>query len=33
MGGGALVLPIVHDVTEVSMNTLRIEVRRAGESR
>jgi uncharacterized membrane protein YqiK len=31
MGGGALVLPIVHDVTEVSMNTLRIEVRRAGE--
>ena len=31
MGGGALVLPIVHDVTEVSINTLRIEVRRAGE--
>jgi uncharacterized membrane protein YqiK len=31
MGGGALVLPIVHDVTDVSMNTLRIEVRRAGE--
>ena len=31
MGGGALVLPIVHDITEVSMNTLRIEVRRAGE--
>ncbi len=31
MGGGALVLPIVHDVTEVSMNTLRIDVRRAGE--
>jgi uncharacterized membrane protein YqiK len=31
MGGGALVLPIVHDVAEVSMNTLRIEVRRAGE--
>jgi len=29
MGGGALVLPIVHDLTEVSMNTLRIEVRRA----
>lgn len=28
MGGGALVLPIVHDITEVSMNTLRIEVRR-----
>ena len=29
MGGGALVLPIVHDVTEVSMNTLRLEVRRS----
>ena len=31
MGGGAFVLPIVHDITEVSMNTLRIEVRRNGE--
>ena len=31
IGGGAFVLPIVHDVTEVSMNTLRIEVRRGGE--
>lgn len=31
MGGGAWVLPIVHDITEVSMNTLRIEVRRAQE--
>jgi uncharacterized membrane protein YqiK len=31
MGGGAFVLPIVHDITEVSMNTLRIEVRRHGE--
>ena len=31
MGGGALVLPIVHDVTEVSMNTLRLEVRRGRE--
>ncbi len=31
MGGGALVLPIVHDVTEVSMNTLRLEVARARE--
>ncbi|SMF29301.1 Uncharacterized membrane protein YqiK, contains Band7/PHB/SPFH domain [Tistlia consotensis] len=31
MGGGALVLPIVHDVTEVSMNTLRLEVRRGAE--
>lgn len=31
MGGGAFVLPIVHGVTEVSMNTLRLEVLRAGE--
>ena len=31
MGSGALVLPIVHDITEVSMNTLRIDVRRMGE--
>ena len=31
MGSGALVLPIVHDITEVSMNTLRIEVKRMGE--
>ena len=31
MGGGALVLPIVHDVTDVSMNTLRLEVYRARE--
>lgn len=31
MGGGALVLPIIHDVTEVSMNTLRLEVRRGRE--
>jgi len=31
IGGGAFVLPIVHDVTEVSMNTLRLEVRRAQE--
>jgi uncharacterized membrane protein YqiK len=30
MGGGALVLPIVHDVTDVSMNTLRLEVTRDG---
>jgi uncharacterized membrane protein YqiK len=28
MGGGAFVLPIVHDVTDVSMNTLRLEVHR-----
>jgi uncharacterized membrane protein YqiK len=31
MGGGALVLPIVHDVTDVSMNTLRLEVQRTRE--
>ena len=31
MGGGALVLPIVHETTEVSMRTLRIDVRRAME--
>lgn len=31
MGGGAFVLPIVHDVTDVSMNTLKLEVRRARE--
>ena len=31
MGGGAFVLPIVHGVTEVSMNTLRLEVKRSGE--
>ncbi len=29
--GGALVLPIVHNVTMVGMNTLRLEVRRAGD--
>lgn len=32
MGGGAFVLPIVHDLTEVSMNTLRLEVHRARET-
>jgi uncharacterized membrane protein YqiK len=31
MGGGAFILPIVHDVTEVSMNTLRLQVMRARE--
>ena len=31
IGGGALVLPIVHDVTPVNMRTLRLEVRRARE--
>jgi len=29
--GGALVLPIVHNVTMVGMNTLRLEVRRGGD--
>lgn len=31
MGGGALMLPIVHDLTEVNMNTLRLEVLRSRE--
>ncbi|MEX0431086.1 flotillin family protein [Spiribacter insolitus] len=31
MGGGAFVLPIVHDITEVNMNTLRLEVSRVRE--
>src|SRR5258705_11248068 len=31
MGGGALVLPIVHNITEVSMNTLRIELKRPAD--
>jgi uncharacterized membrane protein YqiK len=31
MGGGAMVLPILHDITEVNMNTLRLEVMRARE--
>ncbi len=31
MGGGALVLPILHDITEVNMNMLRLEVTRARE--
>ncbi len=28
ISGGALVLPIIHDVTDVGMNTLRLEARR-----
>jgi len=32
MNGGALVLPIIHDVIPVNMNTLRLEVRRGRES-
>ena len=31
MGGGAFVIPIVHDITRVNMNTVPIEIRRAGE--
>jgi uncharacterized membrane protein YqiK len=31
MGGGSLVLPILHDLTEVNMNTLRLEVTRSRE--
>ncbi|MEL7166013.1 MAG: flotillin domain-containing protein [Pseudomonadota bacterium] len=32
MAGGALALPYFHDVTEVNMRTLRIEVARSGEA-
>lgn len=31
MNGGALVLPVLHDIIPVNMNTLRLEVRRANE--
>lgn len=31
MGGGALVIPIIHDITVVNMNAIPIEVRRIGE--
>jgi uncharacterized membrane protein YqiK len=31
LSGGALVLPIIHDITHVGMKTLRLEVRRGGE--
>lgn len=31
MGGGALVIPIVHDITVVDMNAIPIEIRRQGE--
>ena len=31
MGGGALVIPIVHDITVVNMNAIPIEIRRQGE--
>jgi len=32
MNGGALVLPVLHEVIPVNMNTLRLEVRRANEA-
>lgn len=31
MGGGALVIPIIHDITVVNMNAIPIEVQRQGE--
>jgi uncharacterized membrane protein YqiK len=31
MGGGALVIPIVHNITRVNMNALPLEIRRVGE--
>src|SRR5437763_1937018 len=31
MGGGALVIPIIHDITVVNMNVIPVEVRRIGE--
>ncbi|WP_108818030.1 flotillin family protein [Pseudovibrio sp. Alg231-02] len=32
MNGGAIVLPVLHDIIQVNMNTLRLEVRRADEA-
>src|SRR5262249_39019863 len=32
MGGGALVIPIIHDITLVNMNAIPVEIRRTGES-
>src|SRR5436190_7995516 len=31
MGGGALVIPIIHDITLVNMNAIPVEIRRTGE--
>jgi uncharacterized membrane protein YqiK len=31
MGGGALVIPIIHDITVVNMNAIAVEIRRVGE--
>lgn len=32
MGGGALVIPIIHDITVVNMNAIPVEIRRTGEA-
>jgi len=32
MGGGAFVIPIIHDITRVNMNAIPVEIRKAGES-
>jgi uncharacterized membrane protein YqiK len=32
MGGGALVIPIIHDITVVNMNAIPVEIRRQGEA-
>ena len=32
MGGGALVIPIIHDITVVHMNAIPVEIRRVGEA-
>jgi uncharacterized membrane protein YqiK len=32
MSGGAVVFPVIHEIIRVNMNTLRLEVRRTGES-
>ena len=31
MGGGALIVPIVHNITRVNMNAIPVEIRRTGE--
>ena len=32
IGGGALVIPIIHDITLVNMNAIPVEIRRTGEA-
>ena len=32
MGGGAFVIPIVHDVIRVNMNTVPLDIKRSGEA-